>query len=313
VLDTPAERIIAASEPAVQLLSAAGSKRVVGGTLASVTYRIPARELERMPASRLPGYPTTRLIHVTGYVVAFQLWIRPIDPARPGGPAFAVIAELDGGSEVGPDHGVEAAVPGLVGSTDSRLIIDRISADVAATLGVGPDRVLRTSILDLAAPSDVSVLLDVLAQATRRGSGGAVRIALQCPAGDVIKTVMAVVPLLPPPSCAFVAVADDGLAVPARGIELDNALLRLTRPSEMVSASGDGDASGRVHFPGRSRLSDRELEVVRQLLAGDRVPAIARSLFLSQSTVRNYLSSVFRKLGVGSQQELLDLLRAPKE
>jgi DNA-binding CsgD family transcriptional regulator len=156
-------------------------------------------------------------------------------------------------------------------------------------------------------------LLDVLAQATRRGSGGAVRIALQCPAGDVIKTVMAVVPLLPPPSCAFVAVADDGLAVPARGIELDNALLRLTRPSEMVSASGDGDASGRVHFPGRSRLSDRELEVVRQLLAGDRVPAIARSLFLSQSTVRNYLSSVFRKLGVGSQQELLDLLRAPKE
>jgi DNA-binding CsgD family transcriptional regulator len=32
-------------------------------------------------------------------------------------------------------------------------------------------------------------------------------------------------------------------------------------------------------------------------------------MFLSPSTVRNHLSSVFRKLGVGSQQELISLLR----
>jgi DNA-binding CsgD family transcriptional regulator len=44
-------------------------------------------------------------------------------------------------------------------------------------------------------------------------------------------------------------------------------------------------------------------------LVGVRVPAHAQRLFVSQSTVRNQLSSVFRKIGVGSQQELIALLR----
>lgn len=61
--------------------------------------------------------------------------------------------------------------------------------------------------------------------------------------------------------------------------------------------------------PGLHRLSRRELEVVRRLLDGDRVPAIADQLFISQSTIRNHLSSVFRKLRVRSQQELIELLR----
>jgi DNA-binding CsgD family transcriptional regulator len=39
------------------------------------------------------------------------------------------------------------------------------------------------------------------------------------------------------------------------------------------------------------------------------VPAIAGAVFLSQSTVRNHLARVYRKLGVGSQQELINLLR----
>jgi PAS domain S-box-containing protein len=62
-------------------------------------------------------------------------------------------------------------------------------------------------------------------------------------------------------------------------------------------------------LPGLERLSRREYEVVKLLLHGDRVPVIARQLFVSQSTVRNHLSSVFRKLRVRSQQELIVLLR----
>jgi DNA-binding CsgD family transcriptional regulator len=37
---------------------------------------------------------------------------------------------------------------------------------------------------------------------------------------------------------------------------------------------------------------------------------IAKRMYLSQSTVRNHLTSVYRKLGVRSQQELLTLLRS---
>jgi DNA-binding CsgD family transcriptional regulator len=60
-----------------------------------------------------------------------------------------------------------------------------------------------------------------------------------------------------------------------------------------------------------SRLSPREEQIVLRLLAGDRVQLIAASLCLAPSTVRNHLSSVFRKFGVSSQQQLIVLLRAP--
>jgi DNA-binding CsgD family transcriptional regulator len=56
-------------------------------------------------------------------------------------------------------------------------------------------------------------------------------------------------------------------------------------------------------------LTPREAEVVAALLHGDRTPGIARKLYLTPGTVRNHLSSAFRKFGVTSQQELVDVLR----
>lgn len=75
--------------------------------------------------------------------------------------------------------------------------------------------------------------------------------------------------------------------------------------AELTSAA----PASRQSLAGLERLSRREVEVVRMLLLGDRVPVIARQLFISQSTVRNHLSSVFRKMRVSSQQELIVLLR----
>ncbi|MDQ2958326.1 MAG: PAS domain S-box protein [Actinomycetota bacterium] len=80
--------------------------------------------------------------------------------------------------------------------------------------------------------------------------------------------------------------------------------LRAAKPEHPTAAPSFEES-----VPGLDRLSRRELEVVRMLLLGDRVPVIARHLFVSQSTVRNHLSSVFRKLRVRSQQELIVLLR----
>jgi DNA-binding NarL/FixJ family response regulator len=65
--------------------------------------------------------------------------------------------------------------------------------------------------------------------------------------------------------------------------------------------------------PGVAELSPRQWEVLTRLLHGDRVPRIAEELFLSQSTVRNHLADIFRKMGVHSQEELLDLFRTPSE
>lgn len=48
-------------------------------------------------------------------------------------------------------------------------------------------------------------------------------------------------------------------------------------------------------------LTDRELEVLRELSHGADNTAIARTLFLSEKTVRNYVSTVLVKLGVTSR------------
>ena len=57
-------------------------------------------------------------------------------------------------------------------------------------------------------------------------------------------------------------------------------------------------------------LSAREREVATLLLAGHRVTTIAEDLYVSPHTVRNHLRSMFRKLDVGSQAELMRRLRS---
>ena len=56
-------------------------------------------------------------------------------------------------------------------------------------------------------------------------------------------------------------------------------------------------------------LSPREREIVGAVVTGKRVSAVARTLDISPHTVRNHLKSIFRKLGVHSQVELLGRLR----
>ena len=57
-------------------------------------------------------------------------------------------------------------------------------------------------------------------------------------------------------------------------------------------------------------LTAREHEIVRLLLSNGRVRSIADRLDISPHTVRNHLRSVFRKLGVHSQVELIRKLTA---
>jgi len=62
--------------------------------------------------------------------------------------------------------------------------------------------------------------------------------------------------------------------------------------------------------PDLELLSRRERDVVLQLLQGHRVVSIAELLEVSEHTVRNHLKSIFRKLGVHSQAELVDRLHS---
>jgi DNA-binding CsgD family transcriptional regulator len=66
-----------------------------------------------------------------------------------------------------------------------------------------------------------------------------------------------------------------------------------------------------ARLPHGSELSARQTEIVARLVAGQRPADIARAMFLSPSTIRNHLATIYRKFGVHSQAELLAaLLRA---
>ncbi|MEM7446647.1 MAG: LuxR C-terminal-related transcriptional regulator [Myxococcota bacterium] len=56
-------------------------------------------------------------------------------------------------------------------------------------------------------------------------------------------------------------------------------------------------------------LSEREWDVLRALGANMRPKRIAEELGISLYTVRNHLKSIYSKVGVHSQQELIDLLK----
>ena len=57
-------------------------------------------------------------------------------------------------------------------------------------------------------------------------------------------------------------------------------------------------------------LTDRERLIALAVANGVRTSQIATDLFVSQSTIRNYLPTIYRKLGVRSRAQLVELLNA---
>ncbi|TLF37746.1 response regulator transcription factor [Lacticaseibacillus zeae] len=59
-------------------------------------------------------------------------------------------------------------------------------------------------------------------------------------------------------------------------------------------------------------LTDRELAVLAEVASGLSSKQIAASLFLSEGTVRNYLSAIFSKLGVHNRIEAVEMAKRNK-
>ena len=86
----------------------------------------------------------------------------------------------------------------------------------------------------------------------------------------------------------------------------------LERAGHLVGERGGAHRTIR-DVPELRALSPREWDVLRGLIDHKRPPAIARDLFISHHTVRNHLKSIFGKLAVHSQAELLERVLGPAE
>lgn len=92
------------------------------------------------------------------------------------------------------------------------------------------------------------------------------------------------------------------------GDDVPERLDRIARELQAIGLAARTSTGGEplpLEHPDLADLSPREREVLAHLVGGERVPAIAERLFLSQDTVRGHLKSIFRKVGVSSQSALL--------
>lgn len=98
---------------------------------------------------------------------------------------------------------------------------------------------------------------------------------------------------------------------PASAVDLRTTLQRIALELQSISLTTTVGATRvlPLQHPELRDLSPREAEVLTLLVGGDRVPAIAERLHISQHTVRNHLKSMFRKLDVGNQSELIEKIR----
>jgi DNA-binding NarL/FixJ family response regulator len=81
------------------------------------------------------------------------------------------------------------------------------------------------------------------------------------------------------------------------GLELD----QLVMSADLLSLPLSPDM-----YPQLRTLSSREWEILRPLMKGRRVQPIAQTLCISPHTVRSHLQSIFQKVGVHSQAELIE-------
>ena len=116
----------------------------------------------------------------------------------------------------------------------------------------------------------------------------------------------------PVSACGLTGIDESGAAGRVRIEQLEHHLRRIAAGIQAADVLGDPSASLDVsRLPAVGELSERQWQALSRLMRGQRVPAIAIEMSVSQSTIRNHLAAIYRKMGVHSQAELLSLLRPP--
>jgi DNA-binding CsgD family transcriptional regulator len=319
VLEIPSELIVAAS-PAASLLLDPSRGSVVGRALEQFTADRPTAGPDLFAGGRLNGFEAFRVLRrASGSNLRVRMWIRSF--ADQPSTRFVLVVFVADQVDRRPARAVEPRdSPAVVGTADASLMIERISSDADSLFGWSVSDLLGRSLIGLVAENDVPNCLAALGEASASQNGVTLYLDVRGKGdGDADDTgsvgcEVLFLPLYPSPSCAFVFLPTPvELSRAHVSADLSAILVRLGRGAE-VAQLVRGATAGITErdLPGLSNLTTRELEILTRLLDGDRAPAIAAELFLTQGTVRNHLASIFSKVGVASQQQLLTLFRAAR-
>jgi DNA-binding CsgD family transcriptional regulator len=243
-------------------------------------------------------------------VIAY-MWTRAI---RVGAQVAAVALVLPASQTVllgrDPSRQLRRLYPIAIGVVGQDWHVAAVSVDIEELTGRQSESLMAYSLLEIVHPGDVAKLTDDLGRPPPFPSSQcSIRIA------HLQRGWVEACWLLAPfddDRWAFAIIGEiSTIEFPEERIaELE---LRLRRIGAEVKAAGILDNLTFVQSPidvGKLHdLTTRQWEVLILLLQGKRVPTIAAELYISQSTVRNHLSTIFRKFDVHSQPELLEALR----
>jgi PAS domain S-box-containing protein len=237
------------------------------------------------------------------------LWIACDAPAvgqrRPSGAPVARPAQLEMPSPFAAD------LPAM-GRLDQQWRVAQVSIQVERRLGVVAEDLIGCWIVDLTHPGDVGVLLLTFARATSDSTASTpIRLRRGDGSWSAVQLVLSRLDGEGPTSFAFHL----GTTTEADPGTVSMTVLGITQrlrgiAAELDAAATLGGLAATPHVrggPASLELSDRQSEILTRLLAGQRVRTMSAEMYLSQNTVRNHLSAIFRKVGVHSQQELLAL------
>jgi DNA-binding CsgD family transcriptional regulator len=200
----------------------------------------------------------------------------------------------------------------LFAGTDSVLALIDADAMLVTTSGDAPERARPEDLFAAATVAQLRTLLSgpardrldeahVVSGRTNNDEAVELRI-VRAETGDAFLVLVRPVP--------EVAVADTAL---------ERARLRVRELSAALQAVADiiipieelqGHEEARRRAALVAPLSERERRVALAVADGVRTSQIANDLFVSQSTVRNYLPGIYRKLGVRSREGLAELLNS---
>jgi DNA-binding CsgD family transcriptional regulator/PAS domain-containing protein len=306
VLRVP-ELVIVAASPGAHALLDPLAEPLIGHSLTDFTQSHPSGAMPLLESGRITAFETLQVIRATGQ--RRRLWISALPDTPSTGLVIAMLMKERAGSRAySPRADRDASAP-VIGSTDARLVVDRVSNEVSASLGYRVDEVVGISFLALIVPEDIADVLTALAQTSKHKEGVALRVGVVSAELVPVTCQLVLLPLPPPPSCAFALLSEDSDQGAADGRTIDDLIASLGRGIRGAMTAYAFEPPLLRSDVDLQHLSSRELEIVTRLVAGDRVASIAKQLFLSEGTIRNHLSSVFGKLGVRNQQELIDLLR----
>jgi DNA-binding CsgD family transcriptional regulator/PAS domain-containing protein len=309
-VDLATHRLVAVSDSAAALLGA-DPPELLGRLVSDFVDGEPTGALPLLATGRLDGFEAQRRIRrVDGSIINAYVWAHVLGLDRPA--RFGAVFVLEDGVPAPPGFGASSHDHRVVGTVDDEWRIDRISLDAEAVLGYRSADLAGALFLAAVNPHDLPDLLAGLAHVHATSRNAVVRLRVRRADMRWIWCRARLAALGDPPRFAFTLrplMESSVVTSTERLSELEGRLGRIAHELRSVGLPVPSSGSPvMAEMPELASLTSREWETLSRLADGGRVAGIATTLGLSQSTVRNHLSAIFRKLNVGSQSELLSLL-----